>query len=191
MIISLCAEKQPYFNEKAKSKVTQTNLHFFSFLMQDFKWCPLHLDKAKPTRIWAGQVLNLFPPSKHVKYVAHYSCYRKHYTHILDLHSSIDHFEHSVSLLSGSVTLIIWHFNGLTLKVARVGPLSKLNSFKVFLLAVLKETVYTHYATLFYEAPSFKNKRKNEADWTQRQCPGRQKEMGTSWNVNLLAAISR
>lgn len=81
--------------------------------------------------------------------------------------------------------------NGLSLNIVRVSPLSKINFFKVFLLAVLKETVYTHYATLFYEAPSFKNKRKNEADWTQKQCPGRQKEMGTSWNVNLLAVISR
>lgn len=50
------------------------------------------------------------------------------------------------------------------MNIVRVSPLSKINFFKVFFLAVLKETVYTHYATLFYEAPSFKNKRKNEED---------------------------
>lgn len=51
--------------------------------------------------------------------------------------------------------------NGLSLNIVRVGPLSKINSFKIFLLAVLKETVYTRYATLFYEAPSLKN----EEEW--------------------------
>lgn len=130
--------------------------------MQDFKWCPLHLDRAKPTRIWASQELNLFPPSKHDKYVAHYSFHGKHYTHIVDLHSNVDHFEHSASLLSGS-WLLHWLFDISEDKWTELehhqSKLTKQNKY-------LQDFppccfVYTHYATLFYEAPSFKN----EEEW--------------------------
>lgn len=73
--------------------------------------------------------------------------------------------------------------NGLSLNIVRVDPVSKINSFKIFLLAVLKETVYIHYATLFYEASSLKNEeewgRLNREAMPRKTERKKKKEMGT------------
>lgn len=157
--------------------------------MQDFKWCPLYLEKAKPTRIWASQELNLFPPSKHVKHVAHISFYRKHYPHLVDLHSSVDHFEPSASLLSGS-WLLYWLLNVSGDKWAELehhqGRFTKQNKFLQDFPPCCFERYSLHsLCHLSFMKHLALKMRKNEADWTQKQCPGRQKEIGTSWNGNL------
>lgn len=164
MIISLFAEKQLYFKEKAKSEVTQKNLSFLS-------WCKIF---SHALYVWTSQNQ---PEFEEVKYWTFYL--QANMLNMLLIIVSTESITHV--LWTGIQVLIIlslqplcWvaqsyytdyltfqKINGLSLNVVRVGPLSKINSFSVFLLAVLKETVYTHYATLFYEARSFKN----EEEW--------------------------
>lgn len=87
-------------------------------------------------------------------------------THILQTCiSSVDHLEHSASLLSDS-GLLHWLFDISEDKWAELDhcqgrPTKQIKFLQGFPSCCLKETVYTHYATVFYEASSFKN----EEEW--------------------------
>lgn len=151
-----------YFNEKAKSKVTQTKLSFLS-------WCKILSDALC---IWTRQNQ---PEFEQVKKKWIFS----HQANMLLIIVSTENITHILRtciqvLIILCIQPLCWvahgcypdyltfqKINGLSLDIVRVGSLSKINSFKIFLFAVLKETVYTHYATLFYEAPSFKS----EEEW--------------------------
>lgn len=164
--------------------MTQTNLSFLS-------WCKI---LSGALCIWTGQNQPEFEQVKNWIF-----SHQANMINMLLIIVSMENITHILwtciqMLITLSIQPLCWvahgcytdyltfqKINGLSLNTIRVSSLSKINTFKIFLLAVLS----TLTMLLCFMKHLALKMRKNEADATQKQWPGRQKEMGTSWNGNL------